>query len=161
MAIKKYNDLLAQQDEIAKRRQFFILSPKHWAEYNDQTITKWDVVRLNKSQRSNVPRRPGIYTILVQPRIANHEACSYLMYVGKAVSLKKRFSNYVNAERRASGRPKLFRVLNLYEDYVWFAFADVPRPKLKVVENRLIAAHLPPCNDQFPAKVRKAVKAFN
>lgn len=107
-----------------------------------------------------MPASAGIYTLLVQPAVAYHDECSYLMYVGQAVSLKKRFGEYLNAERLETGRPKLFRLLNIYDQYVWFGFTPIPAQHLDEVEDALIAAHLPPCNDRLPAKVRKAVKAF-
>lgn len=107
-----------------------------------------------------MPATSGIYTLLVHPQVARHDKCSYLMYVGQADSLKKRFGEYLNAERLASGRPKIFRLLNVYEGYIWFGFATIPVTKLTAIENALMTAHLPPCNDRLPAKLAKSVKAF-
>jgi hypothetical protein len=160
MARGNVHDLLEQQDEIVKRRVQFVLSPKLWKSYSDRRIKSWRTVKLRPIRRSLVPQKSGIYTLLVQPRIARHTHCSYLMYVGKAVNLKKRFGEYLNAERRENGRPYIYRLLNVYDSYVWFAFAYVPKAQLNILENRLIAAHLPPCNDMLPAKIRKAAKAF-
>ena len=160
MARRKIHDLLDRQDEIAKRRVQFILSPKLWRKYTDRRIKSWRTVKLRDVRRSVVPKKSGIYTLLVQPRLARHTECSYLMYVGQAVNLKKRFGEYLNAERRESGRPYIYRLLNVYDDYVWFAFTQAPKAKLTSLENRLITAHLPPCNDMLPATIRKAAKAF-
>src|SRR5437870_4759989 len=98
MAKRKIYDLLDQQDEIAKRRVEFVLSPKLWRSYRDTSIKDWRVVELRKVRKSKVPKSSGIYTLLVQPRIARHSDCSYLMYVGKAVNLKRRFGQYLNTE---------------------------------------------------------------
>jgi excinuclease UvrABC nuclease subunit len=82
------------------------------------------------------------------------------MYVGQAASLKRRFGEYLNAERLETGRPKIFRLLNIYDRHVWFGFTSVPRERLNQVEDDLISAHLPPCNDKLPTKIAKAAKAF-
>lgn len=156
----KVHDLIQEQDALLSRRHNFVLSPEQWIAYGDTTINGWQLLRLHKSQHKNIPVKCGIYTLLVQPGLAKHPACSYLMYVGQAVNLKKRFGEYLNSERRASGRPKILRLLNLYDDYVWFAYTGVAKVRLNTVENRLIKAHLPPCNDKLPTAIRKAAKAF-
>ena len=82
------------------------------------------------------------------------------MYIGQAVNLKKRFGEYLNGEQLATGRPKIFRLLNIYEHYVWFGYARVTRSRLDNLEKALIKTHLPPCNDKLPASIAKAAKAF-
>lgn len=156
----RVHDLIERQDAVLARQYTFTLSAKEWASYADMTITAWQLLRLSNAMRQNVPSVPGIYTLLVQPGIAKHPSCSYLMYVGQAVSLRARFGHYLKKERRATGRPKVFRMLNVYNKHVWFAFARVPKSRLDLVEDRLIVAHLPPCNGTVPAKLRKVVGAF-
>jgi len=63
-----------------------------------------------------------IYTLLIQPGIANHPACSYVMYVGPAVDLSKRFGDYLTKERLESGRPNIVEPLHVYENHVWLCF---------------------------------------
>jgi hypothetical protein len=160
MAARKVHDLIEQQDALHARAVTFILWPKKWLSYHDSTIRGWRVFRLHKAERRRIPSRSGIYTLLVQPGVARHPACSYLMYVGQAVSLKQRFGQYLNRERRASGRPKIFRLLNVYSNHIWFAFTGAAKTRLDLIEDRLIEAHLPPCNDQLPARIRKVGNAF-
>jgi len=154
------HDVIEQQDALIQRQYVFILSTDHWAAYADDTIKDWHLERLQQSRKTKIPVSSGIYTLLVQPDIARHPACSYLMYVGQAVNLRKRFGEYLNKERRASGRPKIFRLLNIYTDHVWFAFTRVSEASLTSVEDALVEAHLPPCNDRLPATITKARNAF-
>ncbi len=157
---RKLHDIIEEQDALLARQYRFVLSPEQWAAYKDAKIAGWNLIRLSKATRKSVPLDSGIYTLLILPSVANHPSCSYLMYVGQAVSLRKRFSEYLNRERRESGRPKVFRLLNVYDKHVWFAFTGVPRNRLNSVEDGLIEAHLPPCNDKLPAAIRKVGKAF-
>lgn len=154
------HDVIEQRDALIARQYKFILSTDQWAAYVDDTIKDWRLERLQKSRKTKIPVSSGIYTLLIQPDIARHPACSYLMYVGQAVNLRKRFGEYLNKERKASGRPKVFTFLNIYTDYVWFAFARVSEASLTTAEDALVEAHLPPCNDRVPATISKARNAF-
>src|SRR5437879_3253186 len=115
---KKVFDVIAQQDNLKTRRCTFVLAPKQWATYRNKTIKTWRFSRLRKADRVRIPASSGIYTLLIQPNVARHTECSYLMYIGQAVSLKKRFGEYLNAERLETGRPKIFRLLNIYDRYI-------------------------------------------
>ena len=154
------HDLIEGQDYLKARRCIFVLAPKLWATYRDSSIKGWTFSRLRKWERSKIPVVSGIYTLLIQPNVARHSKCSYLMYIGQAVNLKKRFGEYLNGEQLATGRPKIFRLLNIYEHYVWFGYARVTRSRLDNLEKALIKTHLPPCNDKLPASIAKAAKPF-
>lgn len=82
------------------------------------------------------------------------------MYVGKTNSLHRRFGEYLNQEKRETGRPKIFRLLNVYPDHTWFCFSLVSQTDLVNVEEALLAAYIPPANDQLPAEVSKVTGAF-
>jgi hypothetical protein len=157
MAIK---DILDEQDALKAHEHQFYLYPRYWHECADVQIACWNMIKLNGSERLEVPEEPGIYTLLVQPGIALHPACSYLMYVGKSKSLRRRFGEYLNESRRETGRPKIVRLLNKYPDHLWFCYTLIEDEALDVVEDALIAAYVPPANDQMPAEVRGAVGAF-
>ena len=153
-------DFIAQRDEMKSRRHEFTLWPRMWQEFNMDVSLEWHTRRLTRSERSNIPTSSGIYTFLVQPGIANHPQCSYLVYVGQAVSLRNRFNNYLGREKRITGRPKVVTWLNMYEDYMWFCYSLVPRAKLDDVEAALLTAYIPIANDQFPTNIRRIVRAF-
>lgn len=137
-----------------------VLWPHRWQEYNYSRIGTWHSFKLVASERANIPKDPGIYTLIIKPGIADHPACSYLMYVGKTISLHRRFGNYLNEKNRETGRPKIIELLNAYPDHLWFCFTSLPESDLRPAEEALINAYLPPCNDQLPAKLRFGTGAF-
>lgn len=153
-------DIINQVGEMKIHRYEFVLWQRKWQEHRGIYPLSWRVYPLAKSQRAAIPQEPGIYTLLVQPGIANHPACSYLMYVGQTKSLRRRFGDYLNERRRETGRPKILLLLNLYPEHTWFCFSPVPMDKLDAVESALITAYIPPANDQLPAEVSAIRRAF-
>jgi len=153
-------DILNDQDEMKAHCYTFVMWPRKWREYSDVCPLDWQLCRLIDQERPKIPDEPGIYTLLIQPRIANHSMCSYLMYVGQTNSLRRRFGNYLNREKHETGRPKVFRLLNKYPDHTWFCFSPVPEAYLDSVESTLLIAYMPPANDRLPAEVSRIRRAF-
>ena len=87
-------DIIQEQDEMMAHEHHFILWPRQWKTYVD--THNWKSFRLDKTEKNHIPKRAGVYSLLVQPGIANHPACSYLMYIGKTTSLYRRFMDYLN-----------------------------------------------------------------
>jgi hypothetical protein len=136
------------------------LWPQQWLGYRNRVPCQWQHCRLEQASRLNVPTTPGVYTLIIMSSIAGHPFGSYLMYVGQATSLRRRFGEYLNAERRASGRPKIFKLLNLYESHLWFCYTEAPRISITDLEDDLLEAFIPPCNNNYPASIRRTVRAF-
>jgi hypothetical protein len=153
-------DIIKEQDELKAHTLDITLWPKRWKAFVQPHPLAWTILRLEKPQQTSVPKSAGIYTILVQPGIAGHPSCSFLLYVGKSKNLYVRFGQYLTTERRVVGRPKVFRMLNTYSDYAWFCFTPVPQAQIGMVEDVLIGAYIPHCNDDFPADLRPVVGAF-
>ena len=153
-------DIIKEQSEMKAHTHEFALWRRKWQEFNSSIIFNWHLFKLEISERGNIPRSPGIYTLLIQPGIASHPGCSYLMYIGQARSLRDRFSDYLHKEKRETGRPKIFRFLNMYPDNVWFCFTNVTANQLNNVEDSLLEAMIPPANDQLPATIRPVAGAF-
>lgn len=153
-------DILNLQDEYISHTHQITLWPRQWQDFNDARDFIWEFLPLTETERQNIPSGPGIYSILIQPNIARHPCCSYLMYLGKAKSLRTRFNNYLNAERRDTGRPMIYRMLNRYSDYLIFCFTQVPIDELDVIEDSLLAAYMPPNNKQLPAGLNDVRGAF-
>lgn len=151
-------DIINEQNEYQAHRHQFALWRRKWQEYRDVNALDWQIYPLADHERQRIPNEPGIYTLLVQPGIANHPACSYLVYVGRTGSLRRRFGNYLNQEKRETGRPKIFRLLNMYPDHTWFCFSVVPETDLGAVEDALITAYIPPANDRLPAEISRIVR---
>ncbi len=85
-------DIIKEQSEMKAHTHEFALWRRKWQEFNSSIIFNWHLFKLEISERGNIPRSPGIYTLLIQPGIASHPGCSYLMYIGQARSLRDRFS---------------------------------------------------------------------
>ena len=151
-------DFIKETEELKAHVQQFILSPRQWATYTRSH--NWWTRRLLPSNRRRIPYGPGVYTLILQPSIAGHPHCSYLMYVGRTKSLRIRFGKYLRSERGPLGRPKEVYFLNKYDEYVWFCYARHQMRLIKVVEGRLISAYLPPLNDEVEGIIGKARRAF-
>ena len=153
---------IAEQDRLIAWEHRFFLVPEKWSALTLPTAPKWSVVQLHaKTSRTSIPQGSGVYTILIQPGIADHPSTSYLMYVGQAVNLRKRFGTYLTTEKGSQGRPKIHRLLHKYAEHIWFCYTPVAKIKLDIVEDALIVAYLPPLNDKFPASVSRIVGAFS
>lgn len=154
------NDIIRDQDEMKTHQHPFVLWTRRWADFNNIDTVRWDTCRLIPAEKVLIPVDSGVYSIVVQPKIANHPLCSYLMYIGKTKSLRRRFGDYLNEKDRETGRPKMLRLLNKYEGYIWFCYSIVDELRITKVEEDLITAYMPPANDQMPAKLRAAKGAF-
>lgn len=158
-------DLIIDQDEAKSHEHTFILWPKLWQEYIDNQgfAFNWQECQFLSTEVDGVPNEPGLYTFTIQPRVANHPSCSYLMYIGKTKrTLRQRFREYLKEMQRESGRPKITRLLNKYPANTFFCYAvpqeDAP---LTNMEEALLGAFIPPCNKgQLPARVRRIVEAL-
>ena len=148
--------------ELSGFRHTFNLWPERWKQYSGSALTSpnWEMHRLDKAQRANIPVDSGIYTLLVQPGIAHHPACAFMFYIGQAANLRKRFNEYLTKEKLESGRPLVYRVLHSYPEHIWFCFSRVPKHSLTDCENQLLEAYLPPACSRFPATISKVVGAF-
>lgn len=151
---------IVEQDDLATHRYDFFLVPNLWDGFQQSQQFSWTAVAFDMASRAMVPQTSGVYTLLLQPDIADHPACSYVMYVGQAVSLHRRFRDYVTEEQSPSGRPKIRRFLYKYKGFVVFCFAAVPQDTLDMCEDSLMAAYIPPLNTKFPAEIRAARGAF-
>ena len=105
-----------------------------------------------------MPQHAGVYSLVVQPRVAGHPACSYLMYLGKAKDLRRRFIDYLTVERRK--RPKIVGLLEKYRGYIQFFYSDVDEKELDSMEEQLINAFVPPCNARFTGEISTVKGAF-
>lgn len=154
-------DLIDTQNEMKVHSWLeFTLWPRMWATYPNSTSLCWICHKLDRSRRHLIPGRPGVYTLLIQPGIAEHPYCSYLFYVGKAVSLRRRFGEYLGKERTNPRRAYMYRALNMYSNNIWFCMAEVESSQLDIVEDALKQAYMPPLNHDVPADVRPIVRAF-
>ena len=158
MSSRSFYDLTSQVDEAKSYTQQFILWPRRWREYTQSH--GWNSVQLDESKANQIPYSPGVYTLVLEPGIAGHPSCCYLMYVGKAVSLRRRFREYLGKEHREDGRPKIFYFLDRYDGYVCFCYTTVARAVLENVEGGLMNAYTPPLNEQYRGEISRIMRAF-
>ena len=160
-------DFIEEEDKLKSRKMTFTLMPEAWQEFiinQDLFPCIWKIIKLNEEGKNNLDlnNESGIYTLIVQPGIALHPACSYLMYVGQTHNLRHRFLNYLRTEKKKRIRPNIYRLLNIYDNHIWFCFTKVDSDKLDEYENVIMNAYIPPINDEnrLPAKTRRFVGAF-
>ena len=140
-----------------------VLSPKHWQACKLPVKLAWHRVKFAYGNAVHVPENErGVYTFVVKPGIASHPSCSYLLYVGKVENqmFRSRFRQYLaeKAKGAKSRRPHVTEMLLKWDGFLWFYYAAISKKnKIKTVENRLLAAYLPPSNRVFPSTVRHAV----
>ena len=159
---------MKEEDETAILKKFsegFILSPEHWNTCVLPIDLEWQVQPFADASKNNIPdNQGGVYTFLVQPGIANHPACSYLCYVGKAEkqSLRKRFQQYLFEKNNAkTKRFAIRRMLNWWDGHLHFCFAPIGNETIiSTVEQLLLDSYIPPFNQQFIGAVGAPVKAL-
>jgi hypothetical protein len=145
--------------------QRMILSPVQWAACQLPIKLKWKSVKFSSANSKYVPNGSGgVYTFVVKPDIADHPACSYLLYVGKAdKSFRERYYAYLQDKRLGdkSRRPHVEDMLSKWDGHLWFYYAEIDRQELiPSIEEILLAAYLPPTNKSFPGEVKRALQKF-
>jgi len=80
------------------------------------------------------------------------------MYLGQTKNLRRRFGEYLTGER--TKRPKVVRLLEMYQDYIHFFYSEVEKTMLDDMEDQLNNAFVPPCNSDFTGELQKAKGAF-
>ena len=132
------------------RVERMVLSPDHWKTFSLPHRLSWTATQFDRRNAKEIPNdQRGVYSFLVQPGIAEHTACSYLMYVGKAErqSLRARFEQYFEHLTETSRRTNISKMLRLWRGNLWFCFAPVSDlTKIDITEQALLNAYLPPYN---------------
>ena len=116
-------------------------------------------VSINHSISSVPNDMGGIYLFILKPDVIPY-VHKYILYVGRVMysekqNLRKRFREYVKDDRadiqnmrETWGKELYIRFLPLKDNNV-----------IKELENELIKTIIPPCNDQYPGILNKAMKA--
>ncbi len=142
-----------------------ILYPSQWNKFKSPLSKKltWTYVPFGKESYQDVPADyGGVYSFVVRPNIAEHPLCSYLLYVGKANSFRKRYYRYLNnfsKEAIETDHPHVTVMLQKWSSHLWFCYARIDETSLiDKTESSLIQAYLPPTNKDIPGKIGKAVR---
>jgi predicted DNA-binding protein YlxM (UPF0122 family) len=148
------------KDHIKK----FLLYPKFWRDRKNELKVdlKWKSIVFQQSKLSQIPRKSGIYAFVLQPKYQNLFTTSYLFYVGKTNrTLQERFKEYID-EKNGKGKPrkKVHKMLNQYESYLAFYYAEISRKALVDKSEKLILnTFVPHINVSIPkAKIKKELQ---
>ena len=158
------NDLLPDPNKPSGHAPDFVLWPRQWAAYNLLDLFNWEIHPFQQDKVDEIPIEPGIYSFIIQPGIAGHPHCSYLMYVGMTERpLRERFKEYFREKQNIErGRPKILKLLHVYQDYLHFCCSAITETeRIEEIEDALVNAFIPPCNDQYPAEISRPMKAFS
>jgi len=141
-----------------------VLSPTHWKKCQLPLTLKWQVVPFSEDKANDLPNdTKGIYSFILQPGIADHPACSYLLYVGQTTrqDFRTRYRQYLRDLKAGeeSRRPHITEMLEKWHEYLWFCYAPIPKEDMITpVEDALLAAYLPPSNKTFPAEINRSLR---
>jgi hypothetical protein len=143
----------------------FILHSPRWTDYSTSgPRLKWKRVRFNKVGVKSLPDdKMGLYSFIAEPQIAGHTSVGYLLYVGEAhgQSLRKRVTSYLYESEKEKPRIHVSEMLARFPNHLWLYFAVVDNVStITTIEDQLLETFLPPFNVDFPATVRKLVKAL-
>ena len=155
--------IIKEQDYLKANSCTFYLLTREWENYNLPNSFTWESYPFQNDQIRHIPLESGIYSFVIKPSVASYPSCSYLMYIGLAGrrTLRKRFSDYLYSQNKPTCRPNILRLLNKYKGYLHFCYSVInERERLKEIEDALIKAFFPPCNDQYPGELNRAVGAF-
>lgn len=126
---------------------------------------KWSYKKFKSASQDKIPTKSGVYTFIVKPQIANHPACAFLVYAGKANNLRRRFKDYISVQkgiRRHS--PRVEQGLEQYAECnnLYFYYSRHNKTIIKKHEQVLIDGFLPPWNDKktVSSTVGSIVRAF-
>ncbi len=156
-------DLAKEMDVAKTHRHHFLLWPKLWAEFKDNTALTWTSVPFDIAQVPNIPDKQGVYAFIVMPDASAGLRPSYLLYVGETTdqTLRERFKQYVRGVQNLTERPKLIATLPKYSGFIHFHFAVVPaNMKPEDIEDKLLSGFVPPLNSKFKGKVSAITNAF-
>ena len=146
--------------------RMFYLAPVMWLRFQDLDDLEWDYVDFSEDTVTRVPSDShGVYGIQVLPPMNIPPGPSYLIYIGEThdQSLQQRYEQHLKKlTRHDNVQPKLSDAVKLWSGYLRFYFAPVEgdRSKIKSIEAELLGAHLPPCNQKFPAGVQSMIDAL-
>ena len=147
----EYFDIIDQIKDVSIYQKKFLLWKTQWDTYtNPQSPLDWKCVKFERHNKSQIPAEKGVYAFFIEPRIADFPSHAYLTYIGQAGhesdgNLQNRFENYFQ-EKRKPKRVHIYRMLNIWEDYLYFYYAEVnpTQTDLRQLEQKLLDTFIPP-----------------
>jgi hypothetical protein len=159
--VRYHHDFLSNIDEVKSYTIDFILWKEKWDSYVNPSIElNWNCVKLEENSKNLIPTGKGIYALIIEPRISQFPSFGYLVYIGQTGyesnrDLRKRFTDYLR-EKNKKKRPKIYFLLNKWDDYIYFYYAEVDTNEVNLIEleQKLLDTFLPPYSDRgFSAEI--------
>lgn len=137
---------------------FHVMDNRGW-------INDWQEVKFFKENQKDIPGKQGIYMFIARLDVENitNTNHSYILYVGQAKDLRKRFGNYFDYKQTTHPSDQLKRkMILIWENFLFFNFitTDYSKKELTDFEYQLIDTIVPPMNNQFRAKLVKKYVDF-
>lgn len=168
--MKQEHDMCA---EIQTHRLTFILNPDNiWSSYESECkkITEkggWQEVKFLNQDESclnpdidNVPNNcGGVYLFILKGQIIPEDH-TYILYVGRVQytstqNLRKRLKEYFG-----DNRPKIAKMRETWGGKLYIKYLPLKDNSIITkLESELIRVIIPPCNEQYPKVINKAIKA--
>ena len=142
----------------------FLLYPDFWKDDKNRINTdlNWRFTKFTINNINEVPENHGLYCFVVKPEIQNFFETSYLLYIGETQrTLKIRFGEYLRDQNGlGKPRPKVYEMLKLYQDCLYFYFAEINDSRvIEENEEKLLNTFLPAINTKIPnAKIKPELK---
>lgn len=157
MAVKTLNgrDILAATDRRKAYTHSFHLDIARWRRFRAPCALNWTVARFLASSRPHIPEIRGIYvfTVRLDPsELPTHGMVLYMGITGNksSATLRSRFSQYLQGQRKVDERPKVLDMLLRFKDHLFFNFVPIPDPaiNLEALETEFLDAVDPPINER-------------
>ena len=124
-------------------------------------VPVWTERKFEKTSQSSIPDAMGVYMFVIKstPETLTNNQHRYILYVGQAVNLRKRFGEYFHYAHSNKPSDQLKRVMTLiWKDRLNFHYFETPNftiPELTSIEFDLIDRIVPPMNNRFRADILK------
>jgi hypothetical protein len=159
---------MARHDLITEAKAHvygFTLWPRLWDVFDNTLNFSWSKKLFAKSVLNEIPQKSGVYTFVIEPHIADHPSCAFLVYAGRTKNLRERFKQYIEVqERRRRHSPKVEFGLSQYLGYryLFFYYSFHDEKILEQYEQGLLNGFAPPWNDKktISSEVGVIMRAF-
>jgi hypothetical protein len=161
----RWDLIKAERTQAAAHVYDFTLWPSLWERFNTRIKYLWSKKQFASSAVNEIPQKAGVYTFVIEPQIANHPSCAFLVYAGRAKDLRARFRQYIAVQegrRRHSPLVEVGLSQHTNNNYLFFYYSSHKKSALKKFEQALIDGLVPPWNDKktISSEVGNIVRAF-
>lgn len=138
----------------------FEFYPKLWERRGYARVmkkVKWTSVYYSEESASHIPKESGVYMFVVAPQHAYVKDHTYIFYVGQAMNLHVRYSQYLReelGEHLESDRERIVDFLNYFQGYIYFKYFICDRSELDTREDYLVDHIYPWANTRHNKKAK-------